>query len=254
MKIFEFLSPWTVNNDRDLWNHILFSLSSKSLTSLINSHTRKFPLNTSASFSACWSCFLFNSKSLRTFPKQLKLHFCKAFPHLSILWTTRTPGSEWSMLVQTVSTVSEQPLSSCNWSWLNKFNSSLISQGSAVTLVGISTALEKPETQIPLWSLTSTKSPALTKLELPKEEPLIFNLTQLSARLRHSTCTVVLILFFFFFGLSHAKWKKSTTHLKDNRRTRSRVFEHIYFYVTTRPIFPKRRPSSKENDRNEELN
>ena len=159
------------------------------------------------------------------------------------------------MLVQTVSTISKQPSSSCNWSWLNKFNSSLISQGSATTLVGISIALEKPETQIPLWSLTSTMSPALTKLELSKEEPLIFNLIQLSACLHHSTCTVVLIwVFFFFFGLSHAKWKKSTTHLKDYRRTRSRVFEHIYFYVTTRPTFPKRRPSSKENNRNEELN
>ena len=48
-------------------------------------------------------------------------------------------------------------------------------------------------------------SPALTKPELPKEEPLIFNLTQLSACLHHSTCTVVLIYFFLVFHMQSGR-------------------------------------------------
>ena len=146
---------------------------------------------------------------------------------------------------------------SCNWSWLNKFNSSLISQGLAVTLVGISTALEKPETQIPLWSLTSTMSPVLTKPELPKEEPLIFNLTQLSACLHHSTCTVVFTFLFLFlvFHMQSGRNPLLTSKTIEGVGAAEQSFwTHIFYYVTTRPIFPKRRPSSKENDRKEELN
>ena len=115
-KNLEFLSPFTAHKTFDLWNHILFSLFTRSIISFLSSCTLKFNLDLMASYSASINIFLFFSSSLHTFPKRVWFRACNSFPHylfiyLFIFLTTLIAGLTTFGDAQTASTTSMQPWS-----------------------------------------------------------------------------------------------------------------------------------------------
>ena len=110
-KYLEFLSPWIAHNAQDLWNHILVSLSSRSLNSHLSCLTRKLIPEVSASSSALTKSFYFSFNSFLMHPKCRLLHCFKAFPHCSIFGVI--PELSWAkpLLPHSALIVFVQPLS-----------------------------------------------------------------------------------------------------------------------------------------------
>lgn len=130
-KSFEFLSPWVAHNARDLWNHILISLSRRSLTSHQSCLARKLIPKVRAFNSALAKSFCFSCNSLLILPKFLLLHCLKVFPHCSIFGTIPKQSWEIQCLPHSVVMVSVQPYSashiSSKWKGLSGFTGSKIS-------------------------------------------------------------------------------------------------------------------------------
>ena len=110
-KYLEFLSPWVAHNALDLWNHILVSLLSRSLTSHLSCLAQKFIHKMSASNSTFAKSFYFSFNSFLMHQKFRLLHCFKAFPDCSIFNTIPDPSWAIPLLPYLALMVFIQPLS-----------------------------------------------------------------------------------------------------------------------------------------------